>query len=148
MKNFLKSEKTSPWLALIISFLVMILVIQILSWQYNRIAKEEIFNLEERVEQAEARSRLKDFLEARIDGNESQAKILLTERAMEKVFNGEVQLIDDMESYEILEDKRTEEGGFSFLVKIRHGDGTESLELIKATKIMERYYIDSVKLPG
>jgi len=148
MKNLFKDEKTSPWIVLIISFLVMILIIQILSWQYHRIAKEEISLLEIKVEKAIAGETLKDFMEARITKNKSQATILLTERAMEQVSKGEIELIDDFQSFEILETTQLGENGFNFLVKIQFQNGTEMIELIKTTKILDKYYIDSIQLPG
>ncbi|PIR02647.1 MAG: hypothetical protein COV63_00270, partial [Candidatus Nealsonbacteria bacterium CG11_big_fil_rev_8_21_14_0_20_37_68] len=131
MKNLFKDEKTSPWIVLIISFLVMILIIQILSWQYHRIAKEEISLLEIKVEKAIAGETLKDFMEARITKNKSQATILLTERAMEQVSKGEIELIDDFQSFEILETTQLGENEFNFLVKIQFQNGTEMTELIK-----------------
>jgi len=148
MKNLFKDEKTSPWIVLIISFLVMILIIQILSWQYHRIAKEEISLLEIKVEKAIAGETLKDFMEARITKNKSQATILLTERAMEQVSRGEVRLFDDLESFEILEAAQSGENEFNFLVKVQLQNGTETIELIKAAKILDKYYIDSIQLPG
>jgi len=148
MKNLFKDEKTSPWIVLIISFLVMILIIQILSWQYHRIAKEEISLLEIKVEKAIAGETLKDFMEARITKNKSQATILLTERAMEQVSKGEIELIDDFQSFEILETTQLGENEFNFLVKIQFQNGTEMTELIKTTKILDKYYIDSIQLPG
>jgi len=148
MKNFLKNEKASPWLVLIITFLMMILVIQILGWQYNRFAREEISSLEMRTEKNMAQVVLRDFLNARIAKNESQAKILLTERAMEGVSKEGVELINDLKSFEILKGESVGESDFSFLVKIYHQNGTESIELIRVTKILERYYIDSIQLPG
>ena len=148
MKNLFKDEKTSPWIVLIISFLVMILIIQILSWQYHRIAKEEISLLEIKVEKAIAGETLKDFMEARITKNKSQATILLTERAMEQVSKGEIELIDDFQSFEILETTQLGENGFNFLVKIQFQNGTEMIELIKTTKILDKYYVDSIQLPG
>jgi len=148
MKNLFKDEKTSPWIVLIISFLVMILIIQILSWQYHRIAKEEISLLEIKVEKAIAGETLKDFMEARITKNKSQATILLTERAMEQVSRGEVRLFDDLESFEILEAAQSGENEFNFLVKVQLQNGTEMIELIKTTKILDKYYVDSIQLPG
>ena len=148
MKNLFKDEKTSPWIVLIISFLVMILIIQILSWQYHRIAKEEISLLEIKVEKAIAGETLKDFMEARITKNKSQATILLTERAMEQVSRGEIELMDNFQSFEILETTQLGENGFNFLVKIQFQNGTEMTELIKTTKILDKYYIDSIQLPG
>jgi len=148
MKNLFKDEKTSPWIVLIISFLVMILIIQILSWQYHRIAKEEISLLEIKVEKAIAGETLKDFMEARITKNKSQATILLTERAMEQVSKGEIELIDDFQSFEILETTQLGENEFNFLVKIQFQNGTEMIELIKTTKILDKYYVDSIQLPG
>ena len=148
MKNLFKDEKTSPWIVLIISFLVMILIIQILSWQYHRIAKEEISLLEIKVEKAIAGETLKDFMEARITKNKSQATILLTERAMEQVSRGEVRLFDDLESFEILEAAQSGENEFNFLVKVQLQNGTKTIELIKAAKILDKYYIDSIQLPG
>ena len=148
MKNLFKDEKTSPWIVLIISFLVMILIIQILSWQYHRMATEEISSLETKVEKTIARETLKDFMKARITKNKSQATILLTERAMEQVSKGEIELIDDFQSFEILETTQLGENEFNFLVKIQFQNGTEMTELIKTTKILDKYYIDSIQLPG
>ena len=148
MKNLFKDEKASPWAILIISFLVMVLIIQILSWQYHRVAKEEISSLEIKVEKTIARETLKDFMKARIAKNESQAKILLTERAMKQVSRGEIELMDNFQSFEILETTQLGENGFNFLVKIQFQNGTEMIELIKTTKILDKYYIDSIQLPG
>ena len=148
MKNLFKDEKASPWAILIISFLVMVLIIQILSWQYHRMATEEISSLETKVEKTIARETLKDFMKARIAKNESQAKILLTERAMEQVSRGEIELMDNFQSFEILETTQLGENGFNFLVKIQFQNGTEMIELIKTTKILDKYYVDSIQLPG
>jgi len=148
VKNLFKDEKASPWAILIISFLVMVLIIQILSWQYHRVAKEEISSLEIKVEKTIARETLKDFMKARIAKNESQAKILLTERAMKQVSRGEIELMDNFQSFEILETTQLGENGFNFLVKIQFQNGTEMIELIKTTKILDKYYIDSIQLPG
>ena len=148
MKNLFKDEKASPWAILIISFLVMVLIIQILSWQYHRVAKEEISSLEIKVEKTIARETLKDFMKARIAKNESQAKILLTERAMKQVSRGEIELMDNFQSFEILETTQLGENGFNFLVKIQFQNGTEMIELIKTTKILDKYYVDSIQLPG
>ncbi|PJC51896.1 MAG: hypothetical protein CO031_00275, partial [Candidatus Nealsonbacteria bacterium CG_4_9_14_0_2_um_filter_37_38] len=91
---------------------------------------------------------LKDFMEARITKNKSQATILLTERAMEQVSKGEIELIDDFQSFEILETTQLGENEFNFLVKIQFQNGTEMTELIKTTKILDKYYVDSIQLPG
>jgi len=67
---------------------------------------------------------------------------------MEQVFRGEVRLFDDLESFEILEAAQSGENEFNFLVKVQLQNGTETIELIKAAKILDKYYIDSIQLPG
>ena len=126
----------------------MVLIIQILSWQYHRVAKEEISSLEIKVEKTIARETLKDFMKARIAKNESQAKILLTERAMKQVSRGEIELMDNFQSFEILKTAQLNEDAFNFLLKIQVEDGTELIELIKVVKLLDKYYVDSIQLPG
>ena len=111
-------------------------------------ATEEISSLETKVEKTIARETLKDFMKARITKNKSQATILLTERAMEQVSRGEIELMDNFQSFEILETTQLGENGFNFLVKIQFQNGTEMIELIKTTKILDKYYVDSIQLPG
>ena len=126
----------------------MVLIIQILSWQYHRMATEEISSLETKVEKTIARETLKDFMKARIAKNESQAKILLTERAMKQVSRGEIELMDNFQSFEILKTAQLNEDAFNFLLKIQVEDGTELIELIKVVKLLDKYYVDSIQLPG
>jgi hypothetical protein len=148
MKNYFENKQFSPWAVLLVSFLAMILVIQILSWQYRKMEREDISNLEERIEMAAARETLKDFLGFRIAKNENQAKVFLTERSVEQLLETEAELVDNFVSFEIFEEKREEENSFNFLVKISTEGRTDFIEKIKVVKILGKYYIDSIEIPG
>lgn len=148
LKNPLKNEKNSSWIVLAIAFLATFFIIQILGWQYHRLVKEEIRPPVVKIEENMARSALKEFMAARIEKKESRVKFFLTERAMEQTLSGNVELIDSFLNFEILEARDDDVGQFSFFVKIASEDGLELLELIKVAKILDKYYIDSVEIPG
>lgn len=148
MRNLFKDEKSSPWVIFIVSFLAMILIIQILSWQYKKIEKEDVSNLEQRVEKVVARETLKDFLRARIEENEVQAKVFLAEPAMEDVVKKRVELLDNFKSYDIIQTEKKSEKNFVFLVKLFSENGLGKIEQIELKKILGKYYVNSIKIPG
>jgi len=147
MKNIFKEGKASPLIVAVISFLAMMLVIQILSWQYDAFFKEETVSFEQRVEQVMAKESLRGFLKARTEGNQEKAVSFLTEAAVQQVSLGEVSLLG-FDSFDILEEEDKGSNNFVFLVKMLSNNGSEAIELIKVKKIDEKYYIDSIERPG
>jgi len=130
----------------IISFLMVLLAAQILNWSYEKIEGGKVAVLEERIEEIQAKDLIKDFVRARIEKNEKQAALYLTERAMEQKIQGSFSLIDDFVSFEILRSEKIVDD-FQFLVKL-HLEREFLVERIKAVKILDKYYIDSVEIAG
>lgn len=138
-------KKFPAWLIIIIAFLLVLLGAKILSWQYYRMEEKEFSILEEKIEDLSARGVLKDFIAARIEGNEDQAIIYLAEQAMEQKVKGQFDLINDFKSYLILNTEKLEKNKYQFRVKINKKIGY-ILEIITLTKILDKYYVDSVIL--
>ena len=118
-----------------IALAAAILGIVVLGWQYNRLEKQQLPALEEKIEQNSAQDVLRRYLETRAD-------ILLTERAMEQKVRGEF-VLEDIKFYEILKAEKVAEEQYRFQVKV--GDFTEIIILIK---ILGSYYIDSIDTAG
>ncbi|MDI6592052.1 MAG: hypothetical protein QME61_03940 [Patescibacteria group bacterium] len=138
------------WKSVIFAILIVVLVGGILSWQYKLIEKkseEKISSIKQTIEQNLAQNVLDKFMEARIEKNENQAIHYLTERAMEQKIKGEFELINDLQSYEILKTEKLEKNKFRFTVKIYEESGW-LVEIIILNKILDRYYIDSVQIAG
>ncbi len=150
MKNLFKNEKLSPWLILLVSFIVTVLIIMFLSWQYNRIAQDELLRLEEKVESGAAENVLKDFMEARAEGNEIQAVYYLTENSVEQKNSGKFSLIEEgFQGYEIINEEKLQENKYRYAVRISLDRlPGEMVEVIVLKKIEGRYFIDSVELAG
>lgn len=121
---------------MIVALVAAILGIVILGWQYNRLEKQRLPALEEKIEQNSAQDVLRRFVETRAD-------ILLTERAMEQKNKGEFFLEDDVKYYEILKADKITDDSYQFTVKI--GDFTQMITLIK---VLGSYYIDSIETAG
>jgi hypothetical protein len=127
-----------------------------LGWQYHRIEQKRLPFLEkklkeqqEQMEERSTREVLDAFLAARIEKNEKKASRYLTERAMAQKIRGDFALINDFESYEVLDVEKLEEFKYKFTVKIYEKEKLGYLvELITLVQILDQYYIDSVELAG
>ncbi|MBI2450612.1 MAG: hypothetical protein HYV47_03730 [Candidatus Nealsonbacteria bacterium] len=128
-------DKKGTIKAMGIALIVAILGIVVLGWQYNRLEKQQLPALEEKIEQNSARDVLRRYLETRAD-------ILLTERAMEQKVRGEF-VLEDIKSYEILKVEKVADEQYKFHVKV--GDFTEIITLIK---VLSSYYIDAIDTAG
>jgi len=143
--------KDSSWFILAVAFLVVIIGIVVLSWQYHKIAEKEIPSLKETIEENNAQNVLEKFMQYRIEGNENQALIYLTENAVAQREQGKFQLINQFESFEIINSQKTDENSYRFAVRIKgEKNNYEVIESIKIIKFLElnKYYIDSVELAG
>ena len=109
-------------------------------------------SLEDVVKEGLVQDALDRFMTARINKKEDQAGVYLTENAMEQKENGEFSLVDDFESYQIMEKKKlsdTQFSSFEFIVKLYSEDKVSSIvEIIVLTEIMDDYYVDSVQIGG
>lgn len=140
---------------MILAILVVALVSFGLSWQYKRIVEEsenKMSSLEDVVEESLAKDALDKFMTARINKNENQASIYLTENAMEQKEKAEFVLVDDFRSYQIMEKKKlpvADYPSFEFIVKLYGEDKIVSLiEVIILKDILDNYFVDSVKIGG
>ena len=131
-----------------LAILIAFLGIGILGWQYRKIERERIPALEVKMEQKSAESLLDRFMEYRIDQNEKRAAGLLTERAMEEKLQDKFVLIDNFENYEIIKSEKLTDDDFRFIVKILEEGNGDFVEIIILTKILDKYYIDSVQIAG
>jgi len=143
------------WRAVILAILAVLLVSLALSWQYKRMAaesEEKMSSLEDMVEESLVEDALDRFMTARINRNEAQAGVYLTEKAMEQKESGEFSLVDDFESYQIVEKKKlsnTSSNSFEFIINLHSEDKVSSIvEIIVLTEILDNYYVDSVIIGG
>ena len=145
MKNPFFKKQLPAWLIIISALLLVLLCAKILSWQYYRMEEKEFSVLEGKIEDLSARGVLKDFMEARIDGDEDQAIIYLTEEAMTQKVRGDFNLVNDFKSYTILNTEKLDKDKFRFKVKIYKKIG-HILETITLIKVFDKYYVDSAMI--
>ena len=142
-------DKKGVLKAMFLAILIAFLGIGILGWQYRKIEGEKIPAIEEKMEQKSVESFLDRFMEYRIDKNEKRAGGFLTERAMEQKLQNKFVLIDNFENYEIIKSEKLADNNYRFIVKIISEEGTgDFVEVIVLTKILDKYYIDSVQIAG
>jgi len=142
-------DKKGVLKAMFLAILIAFLGIGILGWQYRKIEGEKIPAIEEKMEQKSVEFLLDRFMEYRIDKNEKRAEGLLTERAMEQKLQNNFVLIDNFENYEIIKSEKLVDNNYRFIVKIMSEEGTgDFVEVIILTKILDKYYIDSVQIAG
>lgn len=133
---------------MVLAILIAFLGIGVLGWQYRKIEQEKIPAIEQKMEEKSVEAVLGRFMEYRIDQNEKRAEGLLTERAAEEKLQNKFTLIGDFENYEIIKSEKLADGNYRFIVKILEGDSNDFIEIIVMTKILGRYYIDSVEMAG
>ena len=142
-------DKKGVLKAMFLAILIAFLGIGILGWQYRKIEGEKIPAIEEKMEQKSVESFLDRFMEYRIDKNEKRAGGFLTERAMEQKLQNKFVLIDNFENYEVTKSEKLADNNYRFIVKIISEEGTgDFVEVIVLTKILDKYYIDSVQIAG
>ncbi|MCK4781607.1 hypothetical protein KAS79_01635 [Candidatus Parcubacteria bacterium] len=153
--NLEPTQKTSPWITTIVTILVTLLAIGGLAWQYNKLeektkkTEQEIIELKGTIEQQSAKDLLERFMDTRLEKNEAQALTYFTERTMEQYYQDKFILIDNFESFEILEAQKLEETKFRFTTKIKTKDEMNYfVEVITVNKILDSYYIDSIEMAG
>ena len=149
--NKLEKIKNSSLFILIIAFLVAFSGIAILSWQYHKISEKEIFSLKQTIEQAAAENLVEEFMQYRIEKNENQAMVYLTENAVEQKNQGKFLLINNFKSFEILKTEKISGERYRASVKIQEeNENYEIVEIITIIKILtlDKYYIDSIEIAG
>ncbi len=154
-QNSTSLDKKGILKAMSLAILIAFLGIGILGWQYHRLEKkriplieEEINRQKEQMEQKTAENVLDKFMSARIEKNEAQATHCLTEGAMEQKNRGQFTLINKFESYEALKTEKLTENKYRFVIKIYEEEMGDFVEIIILTKILDKYYIDSVEMAG
>jgi len=145
--------KNSPWRAILIAIILLIAGELLLAWQYNRLESGRIADIEEKIEEQQktievqaARGTLRDFLDARVAGDENRIGSYVTEQSMQLRNEGQFELFEVL-SYEIVQSDKLGDTSFRFQVKISR-DRLQQIELIDVTKILDQYYINSVELAG
>ena len=145
--------KDSPWKAILIAITLLVAGELLLAWQYNRLESGRLADIEEKIEEQQktielqaAREALRDFLDARIAGDETRVVRYVTEQAMQQRSQGEFELFE-VENYEIGESEKLDETNFRFQVNISR-DRSDQVEFIELEKLLDQYYINSVQLAG
>lgn len=144
------------WKAVLIALIVVIGGEIVLAWQYNTLERrripqieQELLRQQERAERDQAERILRDFLDARLAHDTQRATRYLAENAMEQSTQGAFQMFGDWKSYTIQSAEKLSNETFRF--RVEFGDTEErvrQIELIKLIKILDEYYIDSIKLAG
>ncbi|MBI2626543.1 MAG: hypothetical protein HYW69_03055 [Candidatus Nealsonbacteria bacterium] len=129
-------DKKGIMKAMAVALTISVLGIVVLGWQYRRLEKQQLPALEEKIEQNSAQDVLERFLATRAD-------ILLTERAMEQKLQGDFWPEDNLHNYEIVKVEKPANDSYKFVIKA--GD---LVEIITLTKILGKYYIDSIEMAG
>jgi len=140
------------WKAILIAVVSVLVIALFLSWQYKKIeenSEEKLTSLEDVLIMGFVQEVVDDFMLARINGNENQAILFLTEEAFQQMEEGEFFLIGDIESYRITKKEKLDEESFRFRVDTFGKDGTEGFpEIIILKLIGEDYYVNSVEIAG
>ncbi len=135
--------------ALILAIVVAFVCIGVLGWQYRKIEKEKIPALQEQMEKNSAEDVLDKFLRLRMAQDETQAQRYLTERAVEQKERGQFSLGGEFTTYQILPGVKLADDIYRFTVKMSgQGGMVELVEVITLTKILDRYYVDSIEAAG
>ena len=154
--------KISIWVIIIlISISAVVLAEGILIFKFWQVAEQEIPDIKETAEQQTAHYVFDKFMEARIADQREQARTYFTENAMEQYLNNKFILTNDFKSFELLKSEKLEEienypsasqkgfTGYRFIVKIQEGNGLDDfIETITIIKISDRYFVNSVEMPG
>ena len=145
--------KKSPWQILLLAVVILVVGQSLLVWQYRRLEGERMRELEQRqatveqqMEERAAQGALREFLEARVAGDEVRASRYITEQAALQR-QQRVSEFFGVQNYEIQEKEKLEEGSFRFRVELMR-DRLKQIELIELLKIGENYYVNSVQLAG
>jgi hypothetical protein len=142
--------------AITIATVVALIGIAVLGWLYHQrfsVIEQDLEEQKETIERGAAQDVLRQFMLARIGQDEHIAKLRLTEKAMEQMRLNEFFLIDNFDSYEILESEKLAEDQYRFTVKIYYEElPIELIEIITLIKIkileLDSYYVDSVQIAG
>ena len=145
--------RKSPWQILLLAVVILVVGQLILIWQYRRLEGERLGELEQRqvvveqqMEERAAHDALREYLEARVAGDESKALRYITEQAALELQQGVFEFFG-VQNYEIQEREKLEEGVFRFRVELTR-DRLRRIEIIELLKIGENYYVNSVQLAG
>ena len=145
--------KNSALRAIVFAVALLVLGEMLLAWQYQRLEKGRLADLEQKVqehqqtmEERDAQGVLEKFLEARVMGDEQRAFRYVTEEAMQQLQQGLFEF-SGAQDYKILRKEKLTEGVFRFQVEITR-DGVKQIELIELRKISDEYYVNSIQLAG
>ncbi|MDZ4231760.1 MAG: hypothetical protein U1C72_00730 [Candidatus Pacearchaeota archaeon] len=142
--------------AVLLSIALLLVGEAILGWQYNRLEQKRIPQLEAQVaaQQQElarqsAAETLRMFLDARVAGDGGKARSFFTEQAAEDEKNGTFSLVGSFVSYRIEKTDAVSGEEFRFQILLLGPNGSfPTPEIILVKRILDSYYIDSVRVGG
>ena len=148
--------KNSALRAIFFAFALLVVGESLLLWQYQRLEKGRLADLEQKVEEHQeimeertAQEVLEKFLEARMVGDEQRSARYVTEQTMFQRQQGLFEF-SGVQDYKIIKESPPAGGGertFLFQVEISR-DHSKQIELIELQKISDEYYVNSVQLAG
>jgi hypothetical protein len=148
-------DKTGTIKAMAIALIVTLAGLAILGWQYQQLEEKRLPALEEElerqkedIEKGEAQRVLEGFMAIRADGNRPMAMLYLTENTAEQEAIGQFELLNNCQSYKVLNFERMSENSFHATVENCLEGIASFVELIDLLKVSDNYYIDSVLLAG
>ncbi|MEK7542153.1 MAG: hypothetical protein AAB524_00455 [Patescibacteria group bacterium] len=145
--------KDSPWRVILLAVALLVAGEMLLAWQYQRLEKGRLFQIEQKLEEQErtfeeraAQEVLEKFLEARVAGDTQRASRYITEEA---AFQDEQELFEffGVRNYKIGKKEKLGEGVFRFQVEVTR-DRLTQVEIVEVRKISDQYYVNSVQLAG
>lgn len=148
-------DKNGVWRAMAIALLAATAGLLILGWQYRQLEEKRLPALEREIEKQReeieiraAQNLLERFMSSRLNRNMAQATLYLTENAVEQERIGGFTLLDDYESFRIINREKLAEHEFRFTIEINSKTTGTFVEVITVTKILENYYVNSIQLAG
>jgi len=148
-------DKNGVWRTMVIALLVAMTGLVLLGWQYRQLEEKRLPALEkeierqsEEIERRAAQNTLERFMSARLNKRQAQAMLYFTENAAEQERLREFALLDDYDSFRILNSEKLSEEEFRFAVEIRTKTAGTLVEIITLMKILDNYYINSIQLAG
>lgn len=136
-------------MALLLAIVLVIVGELVLAWQFNRMETERLPQIEQALQERNAKDTLVVFLEARIAGNEERASAFLTEVSVLELDLGQFELSIPFVSFEIQSVTTLDNGAFRFQTALFNARGIMvSLELIEVVEILGEYYVNSIQIAG
>jgi hypothetical protein len=152
-KGFFHKE---AWKGVVVAIIAVVAVQLALSWQYYRLEEkrlplieQQLAQQQEELEKQKAKEAIEAFLNAWAQGNQDLAMRFLTENAVVQLEQEGFLLTTRFFAYNIVKIEKIQQGAFRVQVEKRQAEGLPlHIEILRAVKILDSYYIDSLEIAG